>query len=89
MERADDQDILRVARDDDRVCITLDHDFHRYLALAQSTGTSVVFIRIEGLGAEGQGARSDRSGRLALRSSSVRDRPSLSKAERYASESCP
>ena len=56
LQRADDQDILRVARQEDRGCITLDHDFHRHLALAQSTGPSVVFIRVEGLGAEGQAA---------------------------------
>jgi len=56
LQRADDQDILRVARQEDRVCVTLDHDFHRHLALAQSTGPSVVFIRVEGLGAEGQAA---------------------------------
>ena len=56
MQRAGDQEILQVARREDRVCITLDHDFHRHLALAQSTGPSVVFIRVEGLGAEGQAA---------------------------------
>jgi predicted nuclease of predicted toxin-antitoxin system len=56
LQRADDVDILKVARQEDRVCITLDHDFHRHLALAQSTGPSVVFIRVEGLGAEGQAA---------------------------------
>jgi predicted nuclease of predicted toxin-antitoxin system len=54
LDRADDRDILKVARQQDRVCITLDHDFHRHLALDQSLGPSVVFIRVEGLGSEGQ-----------------------------------
>jgi predicted nuclease of predicted toxin-antitoxin system len=30
MERADDVDILNRARQDGRVCITLDHDFQRH-----------------------------------------------------------
>jgi predicted nuclease of predicted toxin-antitoxin system len=56
LQRADDKEILQAAREDSRVCVTLDHDFHRHLALAQSTGPSAVFIRVEGLGAEAQAA---------------------------------
>ena len=56
LQQADDQDILKVARQENRVCITLDHDFHRHLALARSMGPSVVFLRVEGLGADGQAA---------------------------------
>ncbi len=36
MRTADDVDILNVARNTDRVCITLDHDFHAHLALTKS-----------------------------------------------------
>jgi hypothetical protein len=35
MERADDAVILEKARSDERVCITLDHDFHVHLAPVQ------------------------------------------------------
>jgi predicted nuclease of predicted toxin-antitoxin system len=34
LDRADDRDILKAAREGNRVCITLDRDFHRHLALA-------------------------------------------------------
>src|SRR3954447_23402240 len=36
MQTADDVDILNVARNTDRICITLDHDFHAHLALTRS-----------------------------------------------------
>jgi len=32
LERAEDSDILSIARQESRVCITLDHDFHAHLA---------------------------------------------------------
>ena len=32
MHRAEDAEILQFARDDSRVCVTLDHDFHAHLA---------------------------------------------------------
>jgi predicted nuclease of predicted toxin-antitoxin system len=56
LDRAEGLDILRFAQQEGRVCIALDHDFHRHLALARSAGPSVIFIRLEGLGAEVQAA---------------------------------
>ena len=54
MAEADDADILAMARDHNRVCVTLDHDFHTHLALAGKGLPSVILLRIEGLGAEAQ-----------------------------------
>lgn len=54
MDRADDAEILDRARDDGRVCITLDHDFHRHLAIAREGHPSVVLLRIQGLNAQCQ-----------------------------------
>ena len=54
MERADDVDILELARQHRRVCITLDHDFHRHLAIAGQGNPSVVLLRVQGLNAQGQ-----------------------------------
>ena len=34
MSKAEDQEILEVASNDSRVCVTLDHDFHAHLASA-------------------------------------------------------
>ena len=53
MSRADDDDreILRRARADSRVCITLDADFHSLLATSGERGPSVIRIRREGLDA--------------------------------------
>jgi predicted nuclease of predicted toxin-antitoxin system len=51
LDRADGREILRAARDDKRVSITLDNDFIVILAWRKSSGPSVVFIRVEGLGA--------------------------------------
>lgn len=38
MDRAEDTDILELARRDSRACVTLDHDFHAHLA---TTGQDV------------------------------------------------
>jgi predicted nuclease of predicted toxin-antitoxin system len=51
MSRADDKEILRRARADSRVCVTLDADFHSLLATSGERGPSVIRIRKEGLDA--------------------------------------
>lgn len=54
MERADDLAILERARTDQRVCVTLDHDFHAHLAIAAQGRPSVILLRAGGLDAQGQ-----------------------------------
>jgi predicted nuclease of predicted toxin-antitoxin system len=46
---ADDALILQRGRDEERVIVTLDADFHALLALSRATAPSVIRIRIEGL----------------------------------------
>jgi predicted nuclease of predicted toxin-antitoxin system len=52
MSRADDVDILDWARKNQRVCVTLDADFHTHLALQEASAPSTIRIRIEGLKAD-------------------------------------
>ncbi|NBD16873.1 MAG: hypothetical protein GVY04_12250 [Cyanobacteria bacterium] len=52
LSAADDQDILQKAKDDNRVVITLDADFHALLALSGADSPSVIRIRIERLRAQ-------------------------------------
>jgi predicted nuclease of predicted toxin-antitoxin system len=54
MEQAEDAFILETARNDRRVCVTLDHDFHAHLALAGHGRPSVVLLRVEVLDAQRQ-----------------------------------
>jgi predicted nuclease of predicted toxin-antitoxin system len=54
MERAEDMQILERARSDERVCVTLEHDFHAHLALTGNGRPSVVLLRVQGLDALGQ-----------------------------------
>jgi predicted nuclease of predicted toxin-antitoxin system len=54
LDRAEDSDILAAARNQNRVCVTLDHDFHTHLALAGQGLPSVILLRIEGLAANAQ-----------------------------------
>jgi predicted nuclease of predicted toxin-antitoxin system len=56
MSRADDADILRRARAEGRVCVTLDADFHSLLATKGERGPSAIRIRKEGLDATGLAA---------------------------------
>ena len=51
MSRADDIDILQRAREEQRVCVTLDADFHAILATSGEPGPSVIRVRKEGLDA--------------------------------------
>jgi predicted nuclease of predicted toxin-antitoxin system len=54
MAESDDADILKIGRDHNRVCVTLDRDFHTHLALAGQGRPSVILLRIEGRNAEAQ-----------------------------------
>lgn len=54
MERSDDIQILETARNDSRVCVTLDHDFHAHLAATGHGRPSVILLRAQGLDARGQ-----------------------------------
>jgi len=54
LQRAEDLEILEAARQDHRICVTLDHDFHSHLALTRVDRPSVVFLRIQKLDATGQ-----------------------------------
>jgi predicted nuclease of predicted toxin-antitoxin system len=49
---ASDSKILDFGRQEGRIVVTLDADFHALLALSGATGPSVIRIRIEGLRAE-------------------------------------
>lgn len=51
MSRAEDVDILQRARSEQRVCVTLDADFHALLATSGERGPSVIRVRKEGLDA--------------------------------------
>ena len=51
MSRADDADILDRARAQQRLCVTLDADFHALLATSGEAGPSVIRVRKEGLDA--------------------------------------
>jgi predicted nuclease of predicted toxin-antitoxin system len=54
LDKAEDLEILAAAAEQNRVCVTLDHDFHTHLALAGQGRPSVILLRIEGLGASAQ-----------------------------------
>lgn len=49
---ASDAEILEISRQEGRIVVTLDADFHALLVLSAASGPSVIRIRIEGLGAE-------------------------------------
>ena len=40
-------EILEAARTSDRVCVTLDHDFHTHLAVAGHGRPSVISLRVD------------------------------------------
>ena len=49
LSTADDSDILTWCRENGRILVSLDADFHALLALSGATSPSVIRIRIEGL----------------------------------------
>ncbi len=49
LSRSTDRQILEFARNEQRVIITLDSDFHTILALTNASTPSVIRIRLEGL----------------------------------------
>jgi predicted nuclease of predicted toxin-antitoxin system len=53
LSAGDDHVILQSGRDNGRIIVTLDADFHTVLALSGAATPSVIRIRIEGLRAEG------------------------------------
>jgi predicted nuclease of predicted toxin-antitoxin system len=52
MSEAEDADIIQKSRDEERIVVTLDADFHALLALDVATTPSVMRIRIERLRAQ-------------------------------------
>ncbi|MBP9174096.1 MAG: DUF5615 family PIN-like protein [Rhizobiales bacterium] len=52
MSKAEDVAILDLARQEDRVVVTLDADFHAWLAVSGVNAPSVLRVRTEGLKAE-------------------------------------
>lgn len=52
MSQAEDVAIIEVARQEGRVVVTLDADFHTLLAVSGAQGPSVLRIRMEGLKAD-------------------------------------
>jgi predicted nuclease of predicted toxin-antitoxin system len=49
MSAAADIEIIQTAKEENRIVVTLDADFHTLLALAEATSPSVIRIRIERL----------------------------------------
>lgn len=49
LSRATDRQILDYAKSDNRICVTLDADFHALLATTNASGPSVIRILKEGL----------------------------------------
>lgn len=49
LAQATDPQILERSRNENRVCVTFDMDFHAHLALTSATAPSVVLLRFEGL----------------------------------------
>jgi predicted nuclease of predicted toxin-antitoxin system len=52
MSRATDVEILDATRQQQRICITLDADFHTHLAVTNAPTPTVIRLRIEGLKGE-------------------------------------
>ncbi|MEG3859356.1 DUF5615 family PIN-like protein [Microcoleus sp. herbarium12] len=52
MSQAEDTEIIQKARQEERVVVTLDADFHTLLALDEAVSPSVIRVRIERLRAQ-------------------------------------
>lgn len=52
MSQAEDAEIIQKAREEERVVVTLDADFHTLLALDEAVSPSVIRVRIERLRAQ-------------------------------------
>ena len=52
MSRSRDAEILDSAQRENRICVTLDADFHAILAVTNASGPTVIRIRREGLDGE-------------------------------------
>ena len=52
MSQAEDSEIIQKAREEERVVVTLDADFHTLLALDEAASPSVIRVRIERLRAQ-------------------------------------
>mgnify|MGYP006303808765 CR=1 FL=1 len=49
LSKAKDTDLIKYAHENNRIIITLDSDFHTFLAVTNAESPSVIRIRIEGL----------------------------------------
>jgi predicted nuclease of predicted toxin-antitoxin system len=49
MSQATDDEVLAYARQENRICVTLDADFHALLAISDADGPSVIRVRQQGL----------------------------------------
>lgn len=49
LSKAQDTELIKYARENGRIIITLDSDFHAFIAVANAESPSVIRIRIEGL----------------------------------------
>jgi predicted nuclease of predicted toxin-antitoxin system len=49
MAKAADPEILALARERDAIIVTLDADFHAFLAVSSARGPSVIRLRVQGL----------------------------------------
>ena len=52
MSQAEDTEIIQKAREEERIVVTLDADFHTLLALDEAVSPSVIRVRIERLRAQ-------------------------------------
>jgi predicted nuclease of predicted toxin-antitoxin system len=49
LSRAEDPEIIKLAQTNDQIIVTLDSDFHQFLALTKASSPSIIWIRIDKL----------------------------------------